>query len=142
MLFGNFSNFNRIFRELESFDELFNDLTPRRGKENVQSGSDDNGEWEKRSYVSDNGLFSYTYFTRKGNSTNKNKNEINNLKLELDECVEKQDFEKAVELRDKIKKLEENKEELKELNKELEDCVKTQDFERAIVVRDKIKKLK
>jgi len=142
MLFGNFSNFNRIFRELESFDELFNDLTPRRGKENVQSGSDDNGEWEKRSYVSDNGLFSYTYFTRKSNSTNKNKNEINNLKLELDECVEKQDFEKAVELRDKIKKLEENKEELKELNKELEDCVKTQDFERAIVVRDKIKKLK
>lgn len=142
MLFSNFSNFNRILRELESFDELFNDLTPKRGKENVQSGIDDKGEWEKRSYVSDNGLFSYTYFTRNGNTLNKDKNEINNLRLELDECVEKQDFEKAVELRDRIKKLEENKEELKVLNKELNECVKNQDFERAIVVRDKIKKLK
>ena len=60
----------------------------------------------------------------------------------LDDAVEKQDFEKAVELRDKIKKLEDNKEELSKLNNELNECIKKQDFENAIVVRDKIKKLK
>jgi protein-arginine kinase activator protein McsA len=32
----------------------------------------------------------------------KNKEKINNLKKELDKCVKSQDFEKAIELRDKI----------------------------------------
>ena len=57
-------------------------------------------------------------------------------------AVEEQDFEQAVELRDKIKNLEENKEKISELNKELEECIKTQNFEKAIEVRDKLNSLK
>ena len=57
-------------------------------------------------------------------------------------AVEKQNFEEAVELRDKIKNLEENKEKISELNKELEDCIKIQDFEKAIELRDRINTLK
>lgn len=135
-----FRNFNRLFRELNSFDELF-DMKPFDEKENVENGVDNHGEWEKRTYVSDNGLFSYTYLTRKS-KYDKPKDEMFNLKKELDLCVENQEFEKAVELRDKIKKLEENKEELLKLNNELNECIKNQDFERAIVLRDTIKKLK
>lgn len=132
-----FRNFNRLFRELNSFDELFS-MDPLDNKERIERRIDDDGEWEKRTYVSDNGLFSYTYLTRKS----KPKDELHNLKQELDTCIENQEFEKAVELRDKIKKLEENKKELSKLNGELNECIKNQDFERAIVLRDTIKKLK
>jgi excinuclease UvrABC helicase subunit UvrB len=134
-----FNHFNRFFRDLESLDELFNEFVPKNQK--TQTGTDDKGEWERKTYVSDNGLYSYSYFTRK-NKTNTNVDEVTKLKYELDECVENQDFETAVELRDKIKKLEENKQEIDELNNQLNECVKNQDFEKAIKLRDKIKKLK
>jgi protein-arginine kinase activator protein McsA len=64
------------------------------------------------------------------------------LKQKLNIAVDEQNFEEAVELRDKIKNLEKNKEELIKLNKELDECVKKQDFENAIKLRDKIKGLK
>ena len=134
-----FNHFNRFFRDLESLDELFNEFVPKNQK--TQTGTDDKGEWERRTYVSDNGLFSYSYFTRKTNTT-ENVDETTKLKNELDRCIENQDFETAVELRDKIKKLEENKEEINSLNDQLNECVKNQDFEKAIKLRDKIKKLK
>jgi protein-arginine kinase activator protein McsA len=135
MLFRNFRNFDRLFKE---FDEMFFEQPYLKNKENVENGVDNDGEWEKRTYVSENGLFSYTYLTKKS----KPKDELHSLKQDLDTCVENQEFEKAVELRDKIKKLEENKEELSKLNGELNECIKNQDFERAIVLRDTIKKLK
>lgn len=138
MLFRNFRDFDKLFRE---FDEMFFEKPHLKNKEKVENISDEDGEWEKRSYVSDTGLFSYTFLTRKTNTKN-SKNEIDSLKNELDVCVEKQDFEKAVELRDKIKKLELNKEELSKLNQELNECIKKQDFENAIKLRDKIKSLK
>jgi excinuclease UvrABC helicase subunit UvrB len=140
MLFRNFNNLNRLFRDLNSFDEFFDDLTHIKDKEQIQTGKDENGEWERRTYVSDTGLFSYSFLTRK--SSLEKLDELYTLKNMLDDAVEKQDFEKAVELRDKIKKLEENKEEIKSLINELTDSIKKQDFENAIVVRDKIKKLK
>jgi 16S rRNA G966 N2-methylase RsmD len=68
--------------------------------------------------------------------------ELEILKQKLEMAVEKQNFEEAVELRDKIKNLEENKEKISELNKELEDCIKIQDFEKAIELRDRINTLK
>lgn len=138
MLFRNFHNLNRLFRD---FDDLFFENPTLKGKEKIQTGTDEDGEWERRSFVSDSGLFSYSFTTRKSNKTHKT-NEIESLKLELEQCVEKQDFERAVELRDKIKLLEENKEELSKLNEELEGAIQKQDFERAIVLRDKIKNLK
>jgi excinuclease UvrABC helicase subunit UvrB len=138
MLFRNFRNFDKLFKE---FDEMFFEKPHLKNKEKIEDVFDEDGEWEKRSYVSDTGLFSYTFLTRKS-KTNKSTNEIDTLKHELDKSVENQDFERAVELRDKIKKLESNKEELTKLNKELDECVKKQDFENAIKLRDKIKSLK
>ena len=136
MLFRNFKDFDRLFKE---FDELFFDKSTSNDKPNIVTGSDKNGEWEKRTYVSDNGLFSYSYFTRKPKN---NIDEISKLKNELDLSVEKQDFERAVELRDKIKNLEINKEEISKLNSELNESIQKQDFENAIILRDKLKKLK
>jgi protein-arginine kinase activator protein McsA len=136
MLFRNFKNFDRLFKE---FDEMFFEQPHLKNKEKIESVSDETGDWEKRTYVSDTGLFSYTFLTKK---SNKPTNEIDTLKYELERCVENQDFERAVELRDKIKKLESNKEELTKLNRELDECVKKQDFENAIKLRDKIKSLK
>jgi protein-arginine kinase activator protein McsA len=136
MLFRNFRNFDRLFKE---FDEMFFEQPHLKNKENVEDVFDEDGEWEKRTYVSDTGLFSYTFLTKK---SNKPTDEIDTLKYELDKSVNNQDFERAVELRDKIKKLESNKEELTKLNKELDECVKKQDFENAIKLRDKIKSLK
>jgi len=136
MLFRNFRNFDRLFKE---FDEMFFEKPHLKNKEKIENITNEDGDWEKRSYISDTGLFSYTFLTKK---SNKPTNEIEELKHELDKCVENQDFEKAVELRDKIKKLESNKEELLKLNKELNECIKKQDFENAIKLRDKIKSLK
>jgi len=138
MLFRNFRNFDKLFKE---FDEMFFEQPHLKNKEKVEDVFDEDGEWEKRSYVSDTGLFSYTFLTRKS-KTNKSTNEIDALKHELDKSVESQDFERAVELRDKIKKFESNKEELTKLNKELNECIKKQDFEKAIKLRDKIRSLK
>lgn len=140
-MFGSFYNLNRLFKEFDFLDESLFNKPHLKGKEKVESGTDENGEWERKTYVSDTGLFTYTYTTRKYNGNKKSTNEIDSLKKELNVCVEKQDFEKAVELRDKIKKLELNNEEINKLKKEMSELVKNQDFENAILVRDKIKSL-
>ena len=139
MLFRNLNDLKRLFRDFDSFDELFNQ-PHLKGKEQVDTGSDENGEWERKTYVSDTGLFSYSFFTRKSNTHNNN--ELHKLRNELGVCVENQDFEKAVELRDRIKKLELNKEEITKLKIELNESIKNQDFEKSIIIRDKIKQLK
>jgi protein-arginine kinase activator protein McsA len=138
MLFRNFHNLNRLFKDLDSFDDLFFERPNLKGKESVQSGTDEQGEWERKTYVSDTGLFSYSFLTRKSKPID----ELSSLKTELDEVVEKQDFERAVELRDKIKNMEKNKEKISTLKKELDESIKNQDFERSIGLRDKINSLK
>ena len=138
MLFRNFHNLNRLFKDLDSFDDLLFERPNLKGKESVQSGTDEQGEWERKTYVSDTGLFSYSFLTRKSKPID----ELSILKTELDEVVEKQDFERAVELRDKIKNLEKNKEKISTLKKELDESIKNQDFERSIELRDKINSLK
>jgi len=135
MLFKNFHNLNRLFKELDSFDMDFGFLN---GKEKTESGSDDNGEWTKKTFKSNDGSYQVSYFTKNYNKPN----ELQQLKSQLELSVKNQDFETAVELRDKIKKLEENKETISLLNKQLSECVKNQDYEEAIKLRDKIKELK
>ena len=76
MLFRNFHNLNRLFRD---FDDLFFENPTLKGKEKIQTGIDEDGEWEKRSFVSDSGLFSYSFITRKSNKPHKT-NEIESLK--------------------------------------------------------------
>jgi excinuclease UvrABC helicase subunit UvrB len=137
MLFRNLNNLNRLFKELDSFDMFF-DPNFVNGKEKMESGSDENGEWTKKTFKSSDGLYQMSYFTKNYNKPN----ELETLKKQLDSAVLNQDFELAVELRDKIKVIENNKLELDKLNKELSECVKNQDYENAIIIRDKIKELK
>jgi excinuclease UvrABC helicase subunit UvrB len=118
--------FNRIMSEMNYLNKLFD--------------SDKNDNWTKKTFTSDDGLYSYTYISK--NYNNEKKDEISLIKKDLQICVENQEFEKAAELRDKIKALSKNKQELEKLNQELSECVKNQDFERAIELRDKIKSLK
>ena len=117
-------NFEKLFNELWSSDPLFN-----------------GDNWERKNYKSEDGSISFTYVTNKRGGLNK-QDEISLLKQKLDIAVDEQNFEVAVELRDKIKNLEKNKEELTKLNKELNECVKKQDFENAIKLRDNIRSLK
>ena len=126
-MFG--KNFNRLF------NDLFNDL---------EKDFFNPENFERKTFTSEDGSFSYTMYTSKGCGFDKpNKpSELSLLKQELDVVVEKQDFEKAVELRDKIKNLEEHREKISELQKELDNCIKTQNFERAIELRDEINSLK
>jgi protein-arginine kinase activator protein McsA len=69
-------------------------------------------------------------------------NNIDYLKSQLDRAVESQDFEKAVELRDRISKLKDVEGKVKELEVELSKAIKEQKFERCIEIRDEIKNLR
>jgi protein-arginine kinase activator protein McsA len=118
-------NFNRLFNELFRMDDPF--LNPK--------------NFEKKTYRSEDGSMVFTYITNKQSNVSED-DEISVLKYKLDLAVESQDFEKAVELRDKIKKLEINKESIEKYNLELSESIKSQDFERCINLRDKIRSLK
>jgi len=134
-----FRNFNRLFNDFDILNELLlSELKPN-GNEKTEKGSDENGEWVRTTFTSPDGLLTYSYVTR---HSKKKDNELQSLKNKLELSVKNQDFEMAVELRDKIKKLEENKDILSKLEKELSECVKSQNYEEAIKLRDKIKELK
>jgi len=123
-MFGNRRSYNDIFR---AFDEMFNQLNPT------------NGEWKTQSKVSEDGtmkITTYYYDNDKTNPTSKN------LKQQLEIAIENEDFEKAVELRDQIKKLEINQKEINKLEEELKKSIEQQNFEKSIEIRDQLKKLK
>ena len=123
-MFGNRRSYNDIFR---AFDEMFTQLTPS------------NGEWKTKTKVSDDGtmkITTYYYDNDKTNPTSKN------LKQQLEIAIENEDFEKAVELRDQIKKLETNQKEVDKLEEELKKSIEEQNFEKSIEIRDLLKKLK
>jgi len=122
----NWNEFDKIFNEMFSFNSGIN--------------LNDNN-WEKKTYKSQDGSYSITYLTKNYHNS-KNTNEIELLKSKLEVAVVEQNFELAVELRDKIKKLESNQEKISELNLKLDECVKNQDFEKAIEYRDQINSLK
>lgn len=117
-----FTNFNKLFNELNKMEESF---------------FSKNGDWVEKTYKSPDGSLTFTYLT-KGTSK---PSEIETLKMDLDVAVENQNFEMAVELRDKIKTLEKNKEKISELKKELGESIKSQNFERSIEIRDELKSL-
>ena len=123
-MFGNRRFNNNIFR---AFDEMLTQLTPS------------NGEWKTQTKVSDDGtmkITTYYYDNAKTNPTSKN------LKQQLEIAIENEDFEKAVELRDQIKKLETNQKEVDKLEEELKKSIEEQNFEKSIEIRDQLKKLK
>lgn len=136
-----FGDFDSFFNE---FDSFFNQPFNIMGETKTEKGQDSKGEWVKQTFTSKDGSIRTTTFVRTVGS-NKTKSassvKIGDLKSELEACVEKQEFEKAAELRDLIKSIENNKQKIDDLNSELEVAVKNQNFEKAIELRDKIKKL-
>ena len=118
-----------------NFDKIFNEMFSERMS--LSSSFLDDKNWTKKTYKSPDGSFSYTYMTR-----NTEGDDLIDLKDKLILAIEDQNFEEAVELRDKIKKLEENKEKIFELQSKLDESIKNQEFEKSIEYRDQINKLK
>lgn len=137
-----FSDFDSLFSDFE-FD--FNQPIKMIGDVKTEKGQDSNGEWIKQTFTSKDGSYKMTTFYRTSGLSKENKTDlstkIGDLKAELESCIDNQEFEKAAELRDKIKEIESNKEKVDALEKELEIAVKEQNFEKAIELRDKLKDL-
>ena len=146
-LFGNRKSLKEMMNELDeimgSFNHEFSSITNEEPQSN--EGSDKNGEWKTETYTSPNGMFRYVITTTHRTSNKKSLEEtdkISLLKKELQDCVERQEFERAVEVRDKIKNFEKNQDEIKNLQTKLDDAISNQDFESAIKLRDKLNKIK
>ena len=146
-LFGKRKSLKEIMNELDemigSFNHEFLSITGEESQSN--EGSDKNGEWKTETYTSPNGMFRYVITTTHRTPNKKSSKEIDEISLlekELQDCVEKQKFERAVEVRDKIKNLEKNQDEIKNLQTKLDDAISNQDFESAIKLRDKLNKIK
>jgi len=141
-----FDFMSQIDSMFENFDSMMSSsLNPNliMGKVNTESGSDENGNWTKQSFVSEDGSMSITTVIKTNSDFTKSEGDskLNSLKRKLDLAVEKQDFEGAVKLRDEIKKLEKNKGKIDSLKAELEKAIGEQNYEKAIELRDKLKDL-
>ena len=124
-MFGNEKNFNDILR---AFDDMFAQFDSRLG------------EWKSQTKVSEDGTMKVTTYYR-SNEPKKSK-ENTGLKHQLEMAIENEDFEKAVEIRDQIKKLESNQEAINKLEEELKQSIKEHNFERSIEIRDELKGLR
>ena len=125
-MFGNRRNTNDLFK---IFDEIFSQF------------EQPNGEWKTNTRISEDGSTMIT--TRYWSSSDTTpKTDLDKLKSQLEVAIENEDFEKAVELRDRIKKLESNQKEIEKLELELKQSIKDQNFERSIELRDQLRKLK
>ena len=125
-MFGNRKNFNDILRE---FDNMFSQLD-----------SSQLGQWKSETRVSEDGTIKVTSFYR--SSEPKTSKGSNGLKRQLELAIENEDFEKAVEIRDQIRKMETNQETISKLEEELKQTINDHNFERSIEIRDELKKLK
>lgn len=124
-MFGNRRSYNDLFRLFDEMMEQFNST---------------NGEWKTQTKVSDDGTYRITsYYYGSGSDE---KSETRSLHKQLEDAIENEDFEKAVELRDQIKKMESNQKEIEKLELELKQSIKDQNFERSIELRDQLKMLK
>jgi protein-arginine kinase activator protein McsA len=124
-MFGDRKNFNDILRMCDDMSSQFDSQL---------------GQWKSETRVSDDGTIKITSFYR-GTEPRKSKDEYG-LKRQLELAIENEDFEKAVEIRDQIKKLESNKETISKLEEELKQTINDHNFERSIEIRDELKKLK
>jgi protein-arginine kinase activator protein McsA len=124
-MFGNRKNFNDILRMFDDMSSQFDSQL---------------GEWKSETKVSDDGTIKVTSFYR-SSEPRKSKDEYG-LKRQLELAIENEDFEKAVEIRDQIRKMETNQEYISKLEEELKQSIKEHNFERSIEIRDELKKLK
>jgi len=130
-------------RDFFNFDGFFNLFDSEFGKSTKPFSSIDNllgGKYEKtiKEIEIPGGtciMISYTLKPKQGEG-------ISNLKSELEKAIEEQEFEKAAELRDKIKEMEITQGKITKLKEELDLAIKNQEFEKAAEIRDQIKSLK
>lgn len=141
-------NFFGGFDNWDDLGEMLNQLFGGDIRNQVNSGVDENGEWVKKTVSSPDGTFKSTVYYRSGfggGASHKpvggNNYNLNELKRELEYAVEQQEFEKAVEIRDRIKMIEQNKGKVEELQAKMKESIEKQDFESAIEIRDQINKL-
>ena len=147
-LFG--KNYGKSLKEMmNELDEIMESLnweeTTKPIDEITEKGTSENGDWVRTTYTSPSGIrytMTTTYYGNPTKGTKKPQSELELLKRQLEKSVEEQDFEKAVELRDKIKNFETNKQEIDKLGSELKTAIDSQDFETAIKLRDLIKNMK
>lgn len=138
----------RLFEDLDSLmNSLFNnpfDPFVMRGKTNTETGKDEHGNWSKETFTSEDGMIQFTTIFRSSNNNPSHIQftEVDKLKKLLQKAVDEQEFEMAVELRDRIKALEENKDKIVSLENDLKEAINNQNFEKAIEIRDELKKLK
>lgn len=119
----------------------FDSLLDRLGDFKTEKGTNEMGDWVKTTYTSNDGTYVQMSYLIHGKPEKISVNsEIEDLNSQIKKCVEKQDFETAAMLRDKIKSLENNKSKIDELKLELDEAIKEQDFERAIEIREELKK--
>lgn len=143
-LFGrNRKSLKEMMNELNEMIGDFQEPSFIKGETKTEEGSDENGDWTKQTFTSSDGSYHITSYVKSyGNSKKpKESNELTSLRKELEVAIESQEFEKACELRDKIKNIEINKDKIAELQSQLDKSIKEQNFEEAIKLRDKIKKL-
>lgn len=133
-----FDEFESFFNE---FDHYFK-FKPLKivGETKTEKGSDELGDWTKQTFTSKDGSYQVSTFYRTSSKKTAN-SQTKDLQKELDECIEKQEFEKAAQLRDKIKTLKENQKNIDSLKKQMDEAVKNQEFEKAAELRDEIKSL-
>ena len=154
-----------MFGRGDSFDDLFNELNNMfgrhpfggrfgiHGKNNVEKGKDENGEWNKETFTSDDGKIVITSFVRSSGFDDdmltkmfkqhkKQDSSVDRLKSELQRSIENEDYELSIHLRDKIKQYENSQEGINKLEIELKQVIADHNFERAIEIREELKKLK
>jgi len=124
-MFGDRKNFNDILRMFDDMSSQFDSQL---------------GQWKSETRVSDDGTIKITSFYR--SSEPKTSKGSNGLKRQLELAIENEDFEKAVEIRDQIRKMETNQETISKLEEELKQTINDHNFERSIEIRDELKKLK
>lgn len=124
-MFGRDKDLNNLWKV---FDDMFKQF-------------DNPNQWKTSKKIADDGSLIITSYFYGGNETPNVSNE-KTLKQQLEIAIENEDFEKAVELRDKIKKLESNQAEIEKLEMELKKSIKEQNFEKSIEIRDQLRKLK
>lgn len=136
---------NELFRNFEvNSDSLFYPQMTNNGNVKRENYSNEMGDWEKETFTSNDGTFVQTKIYYKPLEPINDKQDPTKLSLkeQLRKAVENEEFEKAAELRDKIKKLDETNHKITDLKEKLQKAIDEEDFEEAIKLRDKIKKFK
>jgi len=120
----------------ELFDALFG-ADPNKFKD---------GEWVTKKFTNEDGSYKstimYRYGAGGGANVNPTERDLKGLKKALEVAVENEDFEKAIEIRNRMKSLEENQDKIKKLTSDMKQAVDNMDFERAIEIREELNKLK